>query len=187
MSFASGDVGSYPVVAQTGVGDMTINGTNHFGDEVTQLAKEDLRAAFTKFQGLVADTLISHDLGGLVLSPGVYASAAAIGLTGSVLFDSQGNPDAVFVVRTDGALNTAAASGVYLLNGAQARNVWWIVGASATLGATTALKGTIIALTAITLGAGVKVEGGVLALDAAVTLDSVNVALSFKTAGSCVY
>jgi len=51
--------------------------------------------------------------------------------------------------------------------------VWWRVGSSATLGASTSFKGNILAQASITLGNGATlVEGRALALDAAVTLDT---------------
>jgi hypothetical protein len=61
---------------------------------------------------------------------------------------------------------------VALENGAQACNVFWQVGSSATLGTTTNFAGTILATTSITLNTGATVSGRVLAIGGAVTMDA---------------
>ncbi|MHB1974340.1 MAG: ice-binding family protein [Acidimicrobiales bacterium] len=68
-------------------------------------------------------------------------------------------------------LTTASGSTVSLVNGAQACNVFWQVGSSATLGTTTTFVGTILASTSATLDTGATVSGRVLASTGAVTLD----------------
>jgi len=182
-----GDVGTYPTITQTGFADMVINGTNHAGDDVTKLAKADLLVAFNMLKGLASNTQISGDLGGLTLIPGVYTASSSIGLTGTVTLDAQGNSDAVFVIRTGSTLVTASNSVVRLINGAQAKNVWWAIGSSATLGTGTAFQGTIIASASITVQTSTSVAGGVLALDGAVTLDQNVIRQSVFPLGPCVF
>jgi hypothetical protein len=109
-------------------------------------------------------------LGGLTLQPGVHCTAAAAGLTGELFLDALGDPNASFVIRIGAALTTAAASKVTLLNQAQAKNVYWVIGSSTTLGANSFMKGNMIAATTITFGAGVDLVGRALARDGAVTL-----------------
>jgi type VI secretion system secreted protein VgrG len=58
------------------------------------------------------------------------------------------------------------------VNGAQACNVFWQVGSSATFGTTTEFAGTVIATASITATTGAVINGRLLALNAAVTLDS---------------
>ncbi|MDQ3719472.1 MAG: ice-binding family protein [Actinomycetota bacterium] len=70
----------------------------------------------------------------------------------------------------ESTLTTASASSVRLINGAQACNVYWQVGSSATLGSTTDFKGNILALTSILVNNGVTVDGRLLARNGAVTL-----------------
>jgi hypothetical protein len=69
-------------------------------------------------------------------------------------------------------LTVAGGSVVSLINGAQASNVFWQVGSSATIGTNSAFVGNILAYTSITLTTGATVDGRVLALDDAVTLDT---------------
>ncbi|HEY5914408.1 MAG TPA: ice-binding family protein, partial [Verrucomicrobiae bacterium] len=69
-------------------------------------------------------------------------------------------------------LTTTSGRQVILSGGAQAANIFWQVGSSATLGTTSVFKGSILALTSIALQTGATVEGLALARNGAVTLDS---------------
>ena len=42
----NGDLGTFPTTTVTGAGSITVNGTNHAGDGVTQQAKTDLVTAY---------------------------------------------------------------------------------------------------------------------------------------------
>ncbi len=74
----------------------------------------------------------------------------ALSLTGTVTLDAQGDPNAVFIFQSASTLITASSSVVSLINGADACNVFWQVGSSATLGTSTTFVGTVMALTSIT-------------------------------------
>jgi hypothetical protein len=95
---------------------------------------------------------------------------AGLALTGTLKLDAQGNPSAVFIFQAGSTLITAAGSEVALTNGAQACNVFWQVGSSATLGASSFFSGTILASASISMGDSVTVAGRALARDGAVTL-----------------
>lgn len=168
----NGDVGTYPTLTITGAGTMTVNGTNHHGDNVTQSAKTDLVTAYNAAAGEGPTSPIAADLGGMTLSPGVYNSASSIKLTGTLTLNGGGNEDSVFVFQAGSALTTESASNINLVNGAQSCHVFWQIGSSATLGTSSMFRGTIVALTSITVTTGVSVTGRVLARNGAVTLDS---------------
>jgi cell division septation protein DedD len=168
----NGDVGTFPTTTVTGAGSMTINGTNHGGDGVTQQAQTDLVTAYNNAAAQGPTNPIVADLGGQSLSPGVYNSASSIGLTGALTLNAGGDPNAVFVFQAGSALTTASASSVVLVNGAQSCNVFWQIGSSATLGTGSTFRGTVIALQSITVTTGVTVDGRVLARNGAVTLDT---------------
>ncbi len=143
---------------------------------LTLAAKNALTAAYIATAALVPTTTFvaaDNQLGGQTLTPGVYAvpAAATANLIGTLTLDGQGNPNAVFIFQSSSTLVTAANSVVALSNLAQAGNVFWQVTSSATLGASSTFKGTIMALTAITMnGVGANVQGRLLARNAAVTL-----------------
>jgi hypothetical protein len=90
---------------------------------------------------------------------------------GALTLNAHGNPNAVFIFRVDSTLITDSASQVLLINGAQACNVFWQVGSSATLGTGSAFQGNILALQSITVTTGDTVVGRALARNGAVTLD----------------
>jgi hypothetical protein len=168
-----GDLGTFPTLTITGIPTLTINGTNHGGDAVTQAAKTDLVTAYDIAAGLTPTATIGTvDIGGRTLTPGVYFSGSSIGLTGTLTLDGGGDPNATFVFQAGSTLTTASASHVVLINGAQSCNVFWQVGSSATLGTYSSLRGSILALTSITVTTGVTIDGRVLARNGAVTLDS---------------
>jgi hypothetical protein len=102
----------------------------------------------------------------------VYNSGSSIGLTGTLTLDAEGDPNAVFVFQAGSSLITASGSTVSLINGAQACNVFWQVGSSATLGTNSTFSGTILALTSITATTGSTITGRILARNGAVTLDT---------------
>lgn len=168
----NGDMGTYPTLTITGSSTITITGTNHAGDGVTQSAKTDLVTAYNSAAGQTSTNAISGDLGGQTLTAGVYTSSSSIGLTGALTLNAAGNSDAVFVFQAGSSLTTASGSSVLLANGAQACNVFWQVGSSATLGTGSSFRGSIIALTSITLTTSATVEGRVLARNGAVTMDT---------------
>jgi Ice-binding-like len=171
-SVLTGDLGSFPTPAITGLATLTLSGVAQGAGAVTQQAKTDLVAAYDAAAGKAAGTTIAADIGGRTLQPGVYRSASSIGLTGTVTLDGQGDPNAVFVFQAGSTLTTASASQVVLANGARACNVFWQVGSSATLGTGSTFRGSIIALTSVTVTTGVTIAGRVLARNGAVTLDS---------------
>ena len=91
---------------------------------------------------------------------------------GNVTLDAQGNANAIFIFQIGSTLTTIANTQVVLAGGAQAKNIFWQVGSSATLGTNSIFKGNILALTSITITTGVNLEGRALAQNGAVTLDS---------------
>lgn len=177
-----GDLGTAPVASVTGFGEGTsgtVDGEIHPADPVAFQAKADLSEAYDSVVAQSPATSVATPLGGTTLRPGVYDSpSGTFGIAGELTLDARGDPDAVFIFKTLSTLITAAGSGVELTNGAQACNVFWQVGSSATLGASSDLAGSVMARTAITVGDGVSVEGRLMAQDASVTLINDNITLT---------
>ena len=168
----NGDLGVNPGTAITGFPPGTVNGTIHSADATARQAQTDAATAFSILAGETStNSLTGQDLGGLTLNAGVYNYATSAALTGTLTLDAQGDPNAIFVFQIGSTLTTASSSAIDLLFGAQADNVYWEVGTSATLGTDTAMVGTILADTSITLETGASLDGRALALNGAVTLD----------------
>jgi hypothetical protein len=113
---------------------------------------------------------VAGDLGGQTLGPGLYKSTSTLAITGDLTLDGRGNPNAVFIFQIASGLTVNSTSGIVLSGGAQASNVFWQVGSSATLGVGSAFKGTILALTSISIATGATLDGRALAQHGAVTL-----------------
>lgn len=171
-SVVNGDLGLSPGTAVTGFPPGTLNGTFHVTDAVAAQAQSDATTAYNDAAGRTPSTVAPADIGGQVLKAGVYKSAAAMGLTGDVTLDAEGDPSAVFIFQIGSALTTASSSRVVLANGADSCNIFWQVGSSATLGTNSQFRGTVIALTSVTATTGATIEGRALARNGAVTLDS---------------
>jgi len=181
-SLINGDVGVSPGTNITGMGaPAAISGVFHPGDFVSAGAQSALGQAFTAGMALTGATALLGDIGGQRLFPGLYAASSSLGITGILMLDAQGNPNAFWVFQIGSTLTTAASnSAVVMLGGGQAANVFWLVGSSATLGTNTAFAGTIMAQASITATTGAAVNGKLLARTGAVTLDN-NEIMSFQS------
>ena len=148
-------------------------------------AKSDLVTAYNDAAGRTTTSQIATELGGTTLTDGTYDSAdGTFELTGTVTLNGQGNANAVFIFKMASTLTTASSSRVVLTNGAQACNVYWQVGSSATLGTGTNLIGSVLALTSITDDGGSIISGRLLARNGAVTLNNTNVVVAACAAGT---
>jgi hypothetical protein len=171
-SVINGDLGLHPGTSVVGFPPGTVNGDQHVTDAVAEKGKSDLVTAYNDAAGRPLTATTPPDLGGRRLVSGVYrtGSVPSLGLTGNVTLDAQGDPRAVFIFQVASTLITAADSSVSLINGAQACNVFWKVGSSATLGTRTTFVGNVMALSSISVEDGVTVAGRLLASNGAVTL-----------------
>lgn len=169
----NGDLGVYPGLSITGFPPGVANGTTYSGGPVAQQAQTDALAAYTTlFNQISIQNLTGQDLGGLTLVPGVRHFDTLAQLTGTLILDALGDPDARFDFQIGTTLTTASDSVIQLINGANADNIYWQVGSSATLGTRTFFLGNIIADQSITLNTGATLAcGRALALNGSVSLD----------------
>jgi len=169
------DVGVSPGSTTTGFPPCTITGATHLADATAATAQNDLTTAYNALAGLACGTTVTPaDIGGRTLAPGVYCVATSLGVTGTVTLDGQGDANALFVFQMGSTLTTGTSANIALINGAQAKNVWWQVGSSATLGTGTTFRGNILALTSITLVDNATMLGRALARNGAVSLGTNN-------------
>ena len=172
-----GDIGSSPGSAVTGFPPGTYTGANHVGDPTAVQAKFDLLnaygAAAARTQGVL--TISGGELGGRLLTPGLYKSGAGpFAITSADLtLDGAGDVNAVWIFQMpSSALTVGAGLRVVLLNGANACNIFWQVGASATIGTNAVFQGTVMADQSITLANGAALTGRALARNGQITLDN---------------
>jgi len=173
-SLITGSVGVSPGTAITGFppGNVVV-GAKHAGDGVAGQAEADLTTAYNEALAQVPTVdLTGQNLGGLTLTPGVYHFDSSAQLTGILTLNGSGNANAIFVFQIGSTLITASNASVVAENGAQAANVYWQVGSSATLGTGTFFIGNILAFTSITTNTNASVAGRLLARNGAVTLDT---------------
>jgi hypothetical protein len=169
----TGDIGVSPAASIVGFPPGTLTGTQHAGDATAATAQGDLTTAYNNAAGKAGGVAMVADIGGLTLTPGVYKQSTALGITGNLTLDGGGDANAAWIFQIGSTLTTATNnSHVILINGANAHNVFWQVGSSATLGTNTVFQGTIMAQASITLTTGATLNGRALARTGAVTADS---------------
>ena len=170
-STIAGDVGLSPGTAITGFPPGLTAGAVNAANGAASTAKSDFTTAYNDAAGRTGGLPIVADLGGTTLTAGVYNSGSSIGVTGTLTLNAEGHSDAVFIFQAGSTLTTAPASSIVLENGAQACNVFWQVGSSATVATTSSFIGTIMAMTSIEVHTGATISGRLLAGSGAVTLE----------------
>ncbi len=178
----NGDVGLSPVGSQ-GIPPGQINGTIYNGGPIAAQAQLDLTAAIIAASPaqLPGGINVGAELGGKTLVAGVYESpSGSYAITGDLTL--HGGPDDVWVFQMASTLTVAVSGRVILTGGAQARNIFWQVGSSATLGTSSVFKGTIMAYASITMNSSSTLDGRALAQNGAVTFNGDGGSLSIPAA-----
>jgi hypothetical protein len=170
-----GDLGLSPGSAVTGFppGTLTPPAVMHVTDPIAAQAQLDLTTAYLYTAGLPGGAVLPGDMSGLTFTPGLYKNSSTVMLSATtVTLDALGDANAVFIFQIGSTLTTLGGTQVILAGSAQAKNVFWQVGSSATLGTTSIFEGTIMALTSITIDNGATLTGRALARNGAVTMDT---------------
>ena len=170
----SADIAISPGSTVTGFPPCVITGVQHLADATALNAQNDLTTLYNTLAGLPCPpaNAIVADLGGTTKAAGVYCTASGIAVTGALTLDGGGDPNALFVFQAGTSLVTAGD--VVLINGAQAKNVYWQVGSSATLGTASQWKGNVVVLTSVTLVDTANLIGRALARNGSVSLGTNN-------------
>ena len=185
------DVGIYPGVRSsvTGFPPATIvNGAIYASDDINPpgtaamllQAKTDLTNAYLAAEGAVspAPQTVSGDQGGKTLAPGIYKSTSTLSIAnGNLTLDAQGDVNAFWIFQIASGFTTVGGAGgsIILTGGAQAKNIFWQTGSSATIGDYTSFQGNILALTSITMNSNATAVGRMLARNGAVVMTSTNI------------
>lgn len=174
-----GDVGAFPTATMNGLLPGNVNGILYMAaDPIVGLAKDALTNAYNDGQARSLNAIsLPGQIGGLTLAPGLYVNSSTSGISGTgpngiLTLDAGGNADAVWIFKVGSTFITDANTSIVMAGGAQAKNIYWSVGTSATLGTNSIFYGNILADQAITLTTGATLYGRALTRIAAVTLDS---------------
>lgn len=171
LTIINGDIALSPGSSVTGFPPGIVNGTKHITDAIAALAQTDLTTAYNDAAGRSLNVITkSGNIGGQTLAPGLYKSTSSLAISsGDLTLDAQGDANAVWIFQIASTLTTTAGRQVVLAGGAQAKNIFWQVGTSATLGTGSIFYGNILANISITLTSSTQMVGRSLARTGAVT------------------
>jgi len=169
VSVIKGDIGT-----NTGAisGFTDVIGYAHNSDSITSQSSADLLKAYNELYIMTATATHLPVLGGgETLYAGVYDIAAAGSALTNLYLDGAGDSSALFVFKFGGAFTTAALTKVCLINGAKAKNIFWVVEGAISMGAGTIIVGNLLAHNgAVSMGAGGSVEGRMLSTTGAISV-----------------
>lgn len=172
-SVITGDIALSPGSSVGGFPPGVLNGTLHINNSFAFQTKLDQAEAYAEAKSRNSSQVVtlSGNIGGLTLTPGLYKSTSSLAISsGDLIFDALGNPNAVFVIQMASSFTTTAGRNVFLKGGAQASNIFWQVGSSATFGTTSAVKGTFLVKESITFNTNATLQGRAMANTGAINL-----------------
>ncbi|MEK6614744.1 MAG: ice-binding family protein [Bacteroidota bacterium] len=166
VTYVTGDVGTNNGLT-TGFNPLFVTGAVHpIPDVSTGACAADLLNVYTYLNTLPYDIelLYPAQFGhNLVLTPHTYIMNGAATFTDTLYLNARGNANAVFVIQLNGALSTSTYSKVLLINGTQAKNVFWKIDGAVDINDYSVFNGTIICNNgAINLTSGVTLNGRAL-------------------------
>ncbi|GAA4306433.1 ice-binding family protein [Nibribacter koreensis] len=177
----NGNAGVAPSDVFTGFPPGIVIGTKEINTPNAIAAQADLVLAYTQAAGQTpTQTLTGQDLGGKVLTPGVYRFEGDANLTGNLVLDNGGNPNAVFIFQVKGNLKVNSFAKVELLEGgAQPRikSIFWQVAGTSNIGSFSTFRGTLLSQGDITAGSSAAVFGRLLTHGGSISLLSNNITI----------
>jgi len=196
-SVVTGNLGESP--GSTVTGSFTVSGSTDLGNAAALAAQNAASSAFTALQTLgLAGTTIPSELGGQTLNSPVAGATVAFqfasGSAGISLTSGHStltlNGPGRFVIYTASTLLTGASGStdlpvIDLTGGALAKNVYFVVGSSATINQSVAstgavFNGNIIANTSITVTQSATINGSLIALNAAITVSNISTIIAIS-------
>ncbi len=171
ISQVTGHVGSN-VGASTNFGN--VNGVMESQNSATAACSTAVLSLYNQLAGTTAAFFPSSSLGGDTLLAGVYSVTGASTLSNTLTLNAQGNPNAVFIFKLQGAFSAAANAKVILINGALACNVFWKIEGLTSLATGVTMRGTIVTNNAaISMSAGDTLEGRAFTTAGAISINGV--------------
>ena len=154
---------------------LTVNGFIYYaGDQfdnggTANSVTNDLTIAWNegKNKAITKGTVAGDELNLKTFNAGVYHNAnLGLAAGGTATMDGQNDPNAVFVFQVDSSMTDSGTlllpTQIKLVNGAQAKNIYFVAGLDVTIGSGTTWNGTILAGRDATVKDGSTVNGRVL-------------------------
>jgi hypothetical protein len=132
-------------------------------------AVSDMQTAYTNAAGRTLPDFVelgTGNIGGRTLTPGLYKWTSAVLAPTSLTIS--GSATDVWIFQISGNLSFASAVNITLTGGALARNIYWQVAGTVTVGTTAHVEGVFLCMTAITFQTGSSINGRALAQTAVV-------------------
>jgi hypothetical protein len=155
---------------------MTVNGSIYWAadpfdnGQTAHQVTNDLNTAWVQGKNKIdnAGVIAGDEMNLKTFNAGVYHNAnLGLAAGGTATLDAQNDANAVFIFKVDSTFVDSGTlllpSKIVLVNGAQARNIWFVIGLDATIGSGTTFNGNILAGRTVTVKDGSKVLGRVLA------------------------
>jgi hypothetical protein len=162
LGTVNGDVGTN-TGAITGAG--VLSGTIYKNTALTVKADIDLLKVYINLNNILETHPGTHAahapaFGTETISPGVYSIGSAGTLAGNLTLDGGNDSEALFIIKFKGAFTVGAGSTITLINGAKAKNVYWLAQGAVSIGASSVIQGSIFSFPgAITLGINSTITG----------------------------
>lgn len=178
ITYVTGDIGTN-VGLTTGYNSANVTGTIHtIPDGSTAACAADLLNVYNYLNTLPDDIELLYPAqfgSNLVLTPHTYIMKGAAALTDTLYLNAEGNSNAVFVIKVNGALSTTTNAKIILLKKAQAGNVYWKIDGATSLNDNTIFKGTIVCNNgAVSLKTGTALEGRAFTTNGAFSTAAIN-------------
>ena len=176
----NGNVGSSPSASITGFPPAVVVPPFilHLNDGFAVAAQASVDSLFVSLTSGACATNPVTQMNGVTFAPGIHCFGAAtpadLASGGTVTLNGAG----VYIFRVGSALTANVGSNVVLTGGADACNVFWQVGSSATLNGVS-FPGNVVSQASVTLGTGAALTGRALARTGSVSLSGTN------TVGGC--
>ncbi len=174
-SYVTGDVGTN-IGEFSGFPPGVVNGDIHVANATSSQAAIDVIAAYDHLAGLTCGTVLGLTIGSSqILTPDIYCIGAGGATLNDTLFlDAQGDPNALFIIKIDGAFSTGNLSNVVLINSANFDNVYWQINGAVEVGESAFFRGNILANGAINLLLNSSLQGRALSRAGAINIYTIN-------------
>ena len=155
-------------------GEYSIDPGNAASFITTPKGVVDLLAAYSQLNAMVPTITTHSPAFGLneILTPGVYSVNADATIAGRLYLNGNGSSNSLFIFKINGALGAGAIE-IFLSNGAEARNIFWVTEGAISIGANSTLKGNFLSHGfAVSMGTACILEGRLLTTIGAITTNA---------------